>query len=160
MTLISTDRLTLRLKDPEELRTQIASLPEEARREVSREWLRMVEQSDEPDPWIHGFDTELSDGTMVGGCGFKGPPVDQVVEIAYWTAEDFRGRGIATEAAQALADFALQNSDVATVRAHTLPEENASTTVLTKAGFTKTSEVVDPDDGPVWRWEYSATSSG
>jgi RimJ/RimL family protein N-acetyltransferase len=39
------------------------------------------------------------------------------------------------------------------VRAHTLPESNASTRVLTNCGFRKTAEVVDPDDGPVWRWE-------
>lgn len=38
-------------------------------------------------------------------------------------------------------------------RAHTLPERNASTRVLEKCGFTLVGEVVDPDDGVVWRWE-------
>jgi ribosomal-protein-alanine N-acetyltransferase len=36
--------------------------------------------------------------------------------------------------------------------AHTLAEENASTAVLTKTGFTHTATITDPDDGPVWRW--------
>src|SRR6266702_2366495 len=39
------------------------------------------------------------------------------------------------------------------VRAHTLPEENASTRVLLKCGFRHLGTVVDPEDGPVWRWE-------
>ena len=39
------------------------------------------------------------------------------------------------------------------VRAHTLTEANASTRVLTKCGFQRINEVIDPDDGLVWRWE-------
>jgi RimJ/RimL family protein N-acetyltransferase len=39
------------------------------------------------------------------------------------------------------------------VVAHTLAEENASTTVLTRCGFTRTAELTDPDEGRVWRWE-------
>jgi hypothetical protein len=44
-------------------------------------------------------------------------------------------------------------SKVRRVCAHTLPEENASTGVLTKCGFRKTGELMDPDDGLVWRRE-------
>ena len=35
----------------------------------------------------------------------------------------------------------------------TLAELNASTTVLQRCGMTKVGELVDPDDGPIWRWE-------
>ena len=31
--------------------------------------------------------------------------------------------------------------------------EIASTRVLTKCGFSRIGEVIDPDDGLVWRWE-------
>ena len=65
----------------------------------------------------------------------------------------FQGRGYATEAAAALVDFALASGQVQMVRAHTLPEANASTRVLLKCGFHHVSTVVDDDDGPVWRWE-------
>jgi ribosomal-protein-alanine N-acetyltransferase len=41
------------------------------------------------------------------------------------------------------------------VRAHTLPDGVASQRVLEKSGFTKTSEVVEPEDGLVWRFEIS-----
>jgi [ribosomal protein S5]-alanine N-acetyltransferase len=94
------------------------------------------------------------DNAVVGSCGFKGPPTpDGVVEIAYGVAPEHQGKGYATEAAQALVSYAFSHSRVRVVRAHTLPQANASTRVLAKCGFQFVNEVVDPDDGLVWRWE-------
>ena len=56
------------------------------------------------------------------------------------------------EAAGALVNFAYNHPAVRLVRAHTLPVANASTRVLTKCGFQKAGEIIDPNDGPVWRW--------
>jgi hypothetical protein len=39
------------------------------------------------------------------------------------------------------------------VFAQTLPEENASTAILKKLGFTLVGSVQHPDDGTVWEWE-------
>ena len=92
----------------------------------------------------------------VGRCGFKGPPAaDGIVEIAYGIDPDHQGKGYATEAAEALVIFAFVSERVRVVRAHTLPEPNASTRVLTKCGFRYVGEVIDPEDGLVWRWEKS-----
>jgi hypothetical protein len=33
------------------------------------------------------------------------------------------------------------------------PERNASVRILEKLGFAHLGQVVDPEDGPVWRWE-------
>ena len=74
------------------------------------------------------------------------------VEIAYGIAPGFQGRGLATEAAQALVKRAFLRDDVKTVIAHTLREHNASTRVLTKCGFERTGEAMDPDEGVVWKW--------
>jgi RimJ/RimL family protein N-acetyltransferase len=74
------------------------------------------------------------------------------VEIAYGIHPEHRGKGFATEAAGALTDFAFAQN-VCIVRAHTLPEENASTHVLTKCRFQRVGEVIDAEDGLVWRWE-------
>ena len=41
------------------------------------------------------------------------------------------------------------------VIAHTLAETSPSTSVLERCGFSKVDELVDPDDGPIWRWEIS-----
>ena len=121
--------------------------------EVSNEWIESLRSSKSADPWVHGF-AVIEGGTVVGMAGFKGPPDDNgVVEIAYGIVPSRQGRGYATEAAKMLIDFALDDARVTLIRAHTLPEANASTRVLAKCSFTHVGEVVDPDDGPVWRWE-------
>ena len=84
----------------------------------------------------------------------RGPPAaDGVVEITYGVVPDYQGKGYATEAAQALAVWAFSSGQVRVVRAHTFAEANASARVLTKCGFMKIGEVVDREDGLVWRWE-------
>jgi [ribosomal protein S5]-alanine N-acetyltransferase len=107
---------------------------------------------------MHGFSmVDRDDGRVIGSCGYKGPPgADGVVEIAYGVDPAHRGRGYATEAARALVAFAFGSGSVRLVLAHTLPEPNASTAVLRKCGFTWVGEVVDPEDGLVWRWNKDA----
>lgn len=123
--------------------------------DVSPEWLASLRAAAGADPWRHGFFVvEREQRTVIGTALFKGPPsTDGMVEIAYAIVPSFEGRGYATEAAMALVRFALETGEVTLVRAHTLPEANASTRVLTKCGFRHTDDVIDPDDGPVWRWE-------
>jgi RimJ/RimL family protein N-acetyltransferase len=91
-------------------------------------------------------------GELVGLGGFKGPPVHGEVEIGYGVAPERQGRGIATAAACWLTETAFARG-VQVVVAHTLAELNASTTVLQRCGMTKVGELVDPGDGPIWRWE-------
>ena len=75
------------------------------------------------------------------------------MEISYGIAPEFEGRGFATEAARLLIAHACASGSVRRVRAHTLPEDNASTRVLRKCGFSRCGELIDPVDGPIWRWE-------
>jgi ribosomal-protein-alanine N-acetyltransferase len=123
--------------------------------DVSPQWLDQLRTTTEADPWRHGFGVvHVASGQVIGAAGFKGPPdADGAVEIAYGMVPEYQGRGYATEAAAALVEFALKSGCVRIARAHTLPEANASTRVLTKCGFEFIGEVVDPEDGPVWRWE-------
>ena len=90
---------------------------------------------------------------VVGSCGFKGPPENGVVEIAYGVDLEQQGRGYATAAARALTAYAFATGRVRTVRAHTLPTVSASPRVLSQCGFLHVGEVMDPEDGRVWRWE-------
>jgi tRNA-Thr(GGU) m(6)t(6)A37 methyltransferase TsaA len=94
------------------------------------------------------------DGALVGTAGWKGPPVAGVAELGYSVAPGRRGRGVATAAVRVLLDRARATGLRAAV-AHTLPATSPSTTVLARCGFAKVGEAVDPDDGPVWRWEVS-----
>jgi len=150
-----TENVELVLKTPEETLASIEMMSPADRAEVSPDWLARVKASTSADPWTHGFAVvHRASGTVVGSCGYKGPPgADAVVEIAYGINGDYRGRGYATEAARALIDFAFGTGRVRIVRAHTLPLESASTRVLTKCRFERVGEVVDPEDGLVWRWE-------
>ena len=152
---LETERLTLALRSPAQVKAAIEAFDPVVREQVSADWLRRVTEAREADPWAHGFTlTERMSGALVGTAGFKAPPdADGVVEIAYEIAPEHQGRGYATEAAQALTIFAFDSGEVRLVRAHTLAERNASTRVLTKAGFQFMGEVIDPEDGLVWRWE-------
>ena len=79
------------------------------------------------------------DGEAAGGCGVNSDqaPFSCSAEFGYWLAEPFWGRGIATEVAGRLADFALNLRGItrvyATVHAHNAP----SMRVLEKNGFTR-----------------------
>jgi RimJ/RimL family protein N-acetyltransferase len=150
---LRTPNLMLQLLTREETLAMVDALSPEERVEVSPDWLAALRASDSIDPWRHGFSMVHRDtGRTVGKCSFKGPPADGVVEIAYGVEPEYRGNGYATEAADGLTNFAFAQN-VRTVLAHTLPEANASTRVLTKCGFHHVGQVVDPEDGLVWRWE-------
>jgi ribosomal-protein-alanine N-acetyltransferase len=126
--------------------------------EASSDWLAQLAAATTADPWTFGFGVvHRVDQLVIGAAGFKGPPAVEserrVCEIAYGIVPTYRSQGFATETAAALVNYAVANGQVTLVRAHTLPEPNASTRVLTKCGFQKVGEVIDPDDGLVWRWE-------
>jgi ribosomal-protein-alanine N-acetyltransferase len=160
--VIPTPRLDLVLQTPDEVLAWVESLPPDARAEVSPAWVERVRSTTAGDPWSLSFTVKERDGQVsVGGCAFKGPPdADGMVELAYGIDEEYQGRGYATEAAAALADFAVADERVRIVRAHTKPENGASARVLEKCGFTNLGEVVDPEDGLVWRWERRRKIAG
>lgn len=131
--------------------------------DVSPRWIAALREGSGPDPWRHGFFVVEAGqgGHVIGSAGFKGPPDSSgMVEIAYGIVPSRQGRGYATEAAGALVRFARADQRVRLLRAHTLPEANASTHVLRKCGFVHVGAVVDPEDGLVWRWERNADHIG
>ena len=123
--------------------------------DVSADWLESLRNIQHSDPWQLGFAVVHRESrSVIGSAGFKGAPDSAgMVEIAYGIVPAFQGRGYATEAAKALVVYTIDSGLVRLVRAHTLASPNASTKVLTKCGFTFAGDVVDPEDGPVWRWE-------
>ena len=152
---LTTKNLKLILQTPAQSLAWVETLSAEVRAQISLDWLARLRASSMPDPWTTGFSVVLLEsGTEVGSCGYKGPPgADGSVEIAYGVDPEYQNRGYATEVAQALVDYAFTVDGISVVRAHTLSEVNASTRVLTKCGFEKLGEVIDPEDGLVWRWE-------
>jgi [ribosomal protein S5]-alanine N-acetyltransferase len=106
-------------------------------------------------PWIGYLAIDTSTRIIIGTCAFKGNPnKENTVEIAYFTFPDHEGKGYATAMAHSLIQIALSQPEVPAIIAHTLPQTNASTRVLQKVGMTFVGDVIDPEDGPVWRWQY------
>jgi RimJ/RimL family protein N-acetyltransferase len=90
----------------------------------------------------------------VGGGGYKAPPKDGEVEIAYFTAPEYEGRGYAGQTARLLIARAWRVDPTLTITAETLMEENASVRILRSIGFEQTEVRVDPDEGvEVWHWK-------
>jgi [ribosomal protein S5]-alanine N-acetyltransferase len=152
---IQTENLKLVVRELAEVLTWIDAMSASDRAEISTAWLERVRASTSGDPWTCGFAiVHRGSDAVIGSCGYKSPPSpDGLVEIAYGVDPGHQGRGYATEAARALVAYAFASGRVRSVRAHTRPGPNASTRVLAKCGFERVGEVVDPDDGLVWRWE-------
>jgi [ribosomal protein S5]-alanine N-acetyltransferase len=103
--------------------------------------------------WFGYLTIDTITKVIIGTCAFKGPPSkDGSVEIAYFTFPEFERNGYATAMASALIEIASSSPAVEKIIAHTLPETNASTRILQKVGMTFVGEVIDPEDGRVWRW--------
>lgn len=158
--MVETNRLQLVPQSVDDVRAMLDSLPPEDRAQVSDDWLARVTDPG-ADEWTLGFRLlERDTGTLIGHAGFKGPPSDDgCVEIAYGILPEHQGRGYGTEAAGGLLAFIRNSGRVRTVRAHTLPERNASCRILEKHAFELIGEVLDPEDGRVWRWEKRLANS-
>ncbi|MEU0954580.1 GNAT family protein [Streptomyces niveus] len=79
---------------------------------------------------------ERATGLVVGAVGLF-PPADGTIEFGYGIVPSRRGRGYASEAARAIAAFALTAPGVHTVGAKVELSNPASARVLEKAGLTR-----------------------
>lgn len=122
--------------------------------QVVEQTLTNVDGGSEESPWGGYLAVDDSSRMVIGTCGFKSPPTGEAtVEIAYFTFPDYERQGYATVMAGKLIEAASRSSEVRRITARTLPEPNASTSVLKKVGMRFAGEVIDPDDGRVWEWQ-------
>ena len=120
-------------------------------RAILTQTFELLTRDPRPAPWGSYLTGEGAD--TIGICAFKAAPDGAgEVEIAYMTFPAFERRGHATAMAAALTRIAFE-AGVPMVIAHTLPEDNGSTRALRGNGFRHAGEVIDPEDGLVWRWE-------
>ena len=134
--LISTDRLRLVLFTAADAADMLAGRRQERwhpayPRHDDVDAASMVRQ--EGDPW--GPRHIVLDRLAVGSIGCFGPPVESETEIGYGLVADVRGRGLATEAVQAL--IAAADLVGVRLRASVVPDNSASLRVLAKCGFTE-----------------------
>ncbi len=123
-------------------------------RQVVEQTLANVDGGSDESLWGGHLAVDNDSRAVIGTCGFKSPPAGEAtVEIAYFTFPDYEGQGYATAMAGKLVEAASRSPEVRRIVAHTLPEPNASTRVLEKIGMQFVGEVIDPEDGRVWRWQ-------
>lgn len=77
-----------------------------------------------------------STGELVGAAGCRwASQNDRCMELGYWIAEPFWGRGFAAEAARRLVAYVFAEFPVERVQAHFMEGNDASGRVLEKAGL-------------------------
>ena len=165
ITTITTPRLDLmpatvdlvqaELRDPQELGWLLvaevpASWPPELYDRAAAEYTiaRLREGSEQAGWWLHYIvlkSTQSDRRTLIGTCGFKGPPTaDGTVEIGYGVLPEFRRQGYAAETAQGLIAHAFAHPKVTRVIAETFPDLFPSIGVLRKIGFSYVGEGSEP----------------
>lgn len=106
-------------------------------------------------PWI-GYYVEVN-RNLVGNAGFKGPPINGIVEIAYGTFEEYRKQGIGTAICKKLVKLSIDTDPSIKIIATTFQKENFSARILEKNNFACVGTINDPEDGEVWQWVYKAS---
>ncbi len=108
-------------------------------REEMDAFLAMHEEGYEKDPDFYGWAITL-DGKVIGSITlFEVDRKEQSCEMGYILGSPWWGQGLASEAAKAVADYALSHG-FTRVTASRHPENEASGRVLEKAGLTRTRE--------------------
>ena len=77
----------------------------------------------------------------IGFCGFDRLWGGEEIEIGYWLAPDYWGKGLATEAAQAVMRYGRDTLGLRQIVAVAQPENKASIRVLKKLGMIREKNV-------------------
>jgi [ribosomal protein S5]-alanine N-acetyltransferase len=113
--------------------------------------LAQMREKPETQPWLVRALVLREAATMVGHAGYHGAPgehglASDVVELGYTVFPPYRGRGLATETAQALMEWAGAQG-VRGFVASVSPRNEASLAIVRKLGFVQTGEQWDEEDG-------------
>ncbi|GHA42458.1 hypothetical protein GCM10008927_03670 [Amylibacter ulvae] len=83
----------------------------------------------------------LHGGRMIGVIGLGG---DKDPSVAYVMSNQFKGRGLTTEALNALLHYSFKTFDLPSIASEVFTDNPASMRVLEKAGFEKCGESIEP----------------
>lgn len=100
----------------------------------------------------------VSRNAVLGTCRFRAAPANRRVEIGYEVAASQRGRGVATQAVKKLLEIAASSGLVTEVFAHIVPQNLASSKVVSRLGFAKDDLLIDHDGETVAVWSLQIAS--
>jgi [ribosomal protein S5]-alanine N-acetyltransferase len=117
--------------------------PEMIRARLAREIAQIEEQG------VQYWPTFLLDGNRFVGCAGLRPYRlgDRVYELGFHLCRAFWGRGLASEAARAMIDYAFGTLNASALFAGHHPANKASRRVLVKLGFAYTHDELYPSTG-------------
>ena len=168
--MITSDRLELILLSPQAIDALLEGRRADAEREldapIPADWpdehdagflryrRRQLERAPQSEPWlVRAVIRREPTRAMIGHAGFHGQPGvngkqdPDAVEVGYTIFEPHRGRGYATEAAQALIDWAAAEKGIGRFVASVSPSNDPSLAIVKKLGFVQTGEQWDEEDG-------------
>jgi RimJ/RimL family protein N-acetyltransferase len=170
MDIIHSSRLDLIALSPEFLRASIDADLQAASSliglDIPSDWLeakwlmemRLTKIRENPvlESWLLRAVGLRETGTMIGFIGFHTLPGPEYlnpyapgsVEFGYTIFEEYRGQGYASEAVQALMDWAAREHGVTRFVVSISPTNEPSLRVAQKFGFRKVGSFDDPEDGP------------
>ncbi len=144
--MIETKRLNIHVASQEEMENFISAQTDEVLKAAYKEMADGCLQHPNQREWYAVWMIELKDGTHIGELCFKGVDAKGMTEIGYGIKEEYQGRGYATEAVQAVADWALKQPHITAIEAEAELENKASLRVLDKCGFAATGKI--GEEGP------------
>lgn len=139
-TIIETNRIKIYAASNEQMERFIREQSVDVLKAAYTEMLDGCRKHPEQWKWYAIWMIELKDGTHVGEMCFKGLNADGSAEIGYGIADEYQGKGYATEAVSALVNWAFSQPGVKQITAETEESNLASIKVLQKAGFLPTGE--------------------
>lgn len=138
---VKTKRMMIQPMSDEEIEKLIETTESDELSSAYREMLAGCKRDPESRIWYAPWKMTLKkDDTYIGDIDFKGPAVNNAVEIGYGVQPDQEGKGYTTEAVQAMTEWAFGNADVVFIEAETEPENGASQHILEKCGFVPDGE--------------------
>ena len=137
----------------EYLNIQVPNPWNEFGRVVFKYVLKKVKNNPDECIWLTYLPIDRQKKVLIGSCGYKGKPDENgLIELGYEVAKEYRNQGYATEITKLLVQNAFEDEQVSTIQAHTLAEKNASVRVLEKCNFKFAKELMDSEDGLIWKW--------
>jgi RimJ/RimL family protein N-acetyltransferase len=138
--VLETERLTLRAPRHEDVKAiavlandrriaeNTARIPHPYRVADAEQFVSTVNQRDGETCFVL-----MLNGTLIGACGID--PRDDGVELGYWLGVGYWGRGLMTEAARAMIDYAFGDLRHETLQSGARVSNPASRRVLEKCAF-------------------------
>ncbi|UTR06677.1 GNAT family N-acetyltransferase [Alkalihalobacillus sp. LMS6] len=98
-------------------------------------WMKSHRENFEQDKRYEFAVTDLETGTLYGAVALTPNKQHAHGELAYWIGEPYWGKGIGTEAAQAMVEFAFQEKQLHKVFARFFKSNPASGRIMEKIGM-------------------------